>query len=282
MAFRFTLRRRMFCKALVACAAFTFGVAAAAATPFTLSAHYALSMTHVRVGEINWAVHFTNKTYVASANGNASGVFSVLVKGKGSVTTHGALVDGRPVPSRVNASVKDGHGSDDVEMTFEDGELKHVTANDPPPKDNRIIVTPNLLHGVSDPLSAMLMPVKAGALAQSDCDKTLRIFDGRRRYNLALSFKRIDKMTIKPGYNGPVLVCGVVLRPIAGYDPDSLLVRYLAGKLDLELWFAPVAGVGIIVPVRAVMPTLIGTMEIRADAFETGGADPETRPPPQR
>ena len=69
------------------------------------------------------------------------------------------------------------------------------------------------------------------------------------------------------GYAGRVLVCGVVLRPIAGYKPDSLLVRYLAGKIDLELWFAPIAGMQVMAPVRALMPTLIGTMDIEANEF---------------
>jgi hypothetical protein len=78
-------------------------------------------------------------------------------------------------------------------------------------------------------------------------------------------------MTVERGYAGPALVCGVVLRALAGYNPDSLLVRYLAGKDDLELWFAPVAGLKIIAPVRALMPTLIGTLELRATEFEPAG-----------
>jgi hypothetical protein len=78
-------------------------------------------------------------------------------------------------------------------------------------------------------------------------------------------------MQVAHGYGGPVLVCGVVLRALAGYNPDSLLVRYLAGKDDLELWFAPVAGLAVMAPVRALMPTLIGTLEIRATEFEPAG-----------
>ncbi len=278
MAFRFMLRRHLLCRALVGCAAAMAAVSAAAA-PFTMTARYAISMSRVQVGELVWAVHFSSESYVASANGNASGVFSVLVRGEGSITTRGAVVGGKPMPARVSTTVIDDDGRDEVQVAIEGGEIKRVNDHSPPPKANRIQVTPNLLHGVSDPLSAMLIPADAGAFAQSNCDRTLRIFDGRRRYNLALSFKRIDTLKIERGYSGRVLVCGVVLRPIAGYDPDSLLVRYLAGKLDLELWFAPVAGGGIIVPVRSVMPTLIGTMELRAVAFETA-AEPET-PAPQ-
>ncbi len=283
MASCVTSRRYTLCKALVACVSAMIGAGAGAADePVNMKAHYAVYMTHVRVGEITWAVYFSEETYLASANGKASGVFSVLLKGEGSVTTHGEITGGRLVPVDVKATITDDDGHDEVKMTFENGDLKHLKADGPPPKADRVRVTPNLLRDVVDPLSAMLIPVENGAFAHANCDKTLRIFDGRRRYNLVLTYKRIAKMQIDHGYSGRVLVCGVVLRAIAGYDPDSLLVRYLAGKDDLELWFAPVTGRNIIAPVRALMPTLIGTLEIYATAFEPAGPKAaQGSPPPQ-
>jgi hypothetical protein len=68
------------------------------------------------------------------------------------------------------------------------------------------------------------------------------------------------------------LVCGVVLNPIAGYVADSALVKYVAGKRDMELWFAPIAGTTIVAPVRVVMPTVIGTLKINADRFSSQAA----------
>jgi Protein of unknown function (DUF3108) len=119
-------------------------------------------------------------------------------------------------------------------------------------------------------LSAVLIPTKAGpgVLSSADCNHVLMIFDGRRRYNLALSFGRMDKVKVSRGYAGPILVCGVILQPIAGYRSDSLLVKYVAGRRDMELWFAPVAGSTVMAPVRVMMPTLIGTLKIEADRFE--------------
>ena len=65
-----------------------------AETQVNLAAHYVITMTHVRVGDLTWAVNFSEKIYLASANGKASGVFSVLVSGEGALTTHGAFADG--------------------------------------------------------------------------------------------------------------------------------------------------------------------------------------------
>jgi hypothetical protein len=260
--------RRSLCKALLACVGVAVGASALnAEQPASLAAHYVITMTHVRVGEITWAVHFSDNTYLTSANGKASGVFSVLITGEGLLTTHGAFADGRLSPMTARFDVSDDDGKYETEMTLVDGAIKHLQDRGAAPSADRIRISPNLLRGVMDPLSAMLIPVAGKLTAPANCDRTLRIFDGRRRYNLALSYKRVDQLKIARGYAGAVLVCGVVLRPIAGYRPDSLLVRYLAGKDDFELWFVPVAGLPVMAPVRALMPTLIGTMDIKANEF---------------
>jgi Protein of unknown function (DUF3108) len=287
MIYRFASGPRARFVALIGCATVLLGAGPAAApAPVSLSARYSIVMAHVAVGELTWVVYFSDGAYLASAHGKASGIFSVLVSGEGSVTTHGVIVNGQPTPINVASVVTDDDGRDDTQMSFDNGVLTDVDHKGPPPKGERIEVTPDLLHNVADPLSALLLPVGSDAFAHANCDKTLRIFDGRRRYNLALSFKRVDKMKITDGYTGPVLVCGVELRAIAGYRTDSALVRYLSGKDDLELWFAPVAGQAIVAPVRAVMPTLIGTLELRATKFVSEAVEdqpatpPATKPPP--
>ncbi len=78
----------------------------------------------------------------------------------------------------------------------------------------------------------------------------------------------MDKVALDRGYTGPILVCGVVLQPIAGYRADSMIVKYVAGRRNMELWFAPIAGTSVIAPLRVLMPTLIGTLRIQADQFE--------------
>ena len=240
----------------------------AAETQANLVAHYTITMTHVRVGELSWTVNFSDPTYLTSASGKASGVFSVLVKGEGAFSTHGAIAGALLMPATARSDVSDDDGTYETEMTFENGALKRVEDRGDAPPTDRIPVSKKFLRDVDDPLSAMLIAAEQDAMAPANCHKILKIYDGRRRYDLALSFKRIDKVKMTRGYAGPALVCGVVLHPIAGYKPDSLLVRYLAGKDDLEMWFAPIKGVAFMAPVRALMPTLIGTMDISADEFE--------------
>jgi hypothetical protein len=241
-----------------------------------LKARYTISMTGVSIGHINWFVDIDDKRYTTSANGKASGVLSVLVNGEGSVVTRGVIADGRLAPSHFTSNITDDEGKSELRMTFEDGVVTELAGQQPPPTPDRVPVKEADRRGVADPLSAMLIPVKAAgdALATANCERVLAIFDGRRRYDLTLSFKRLDKVTIERGFSGPVLVCGVVLKPIAGYRADSMIVKYVAGRRNMELWFAPIAGTSIIAPVRVLMPTLIGTLRIQADQFEAGATPP--------
>ncbi len=233
-----------------------------------LKAHYSLSMTGVSIGQIVWLAAIGDQRFTTSANGKASGVLSVLVNGEGSVDVRGTIADGRLSPRFFTSKIADDEGNAELRMTFEDGVVKELVAQAPPPGAGRLPVTDADRRGVTDPLSAMLIPAGDDALVPSNCNHVLSIFDGRRRYDLTLSYKRTDKVTLERSYSGPVLVCGVVLKPIAGYRADSTLVKYVAGRRDMELWFAPVAGTPVLAPIRVVMPTLVGTLDIQADQFD--------------
>jgi hypothetical protein len=256
-----------------------------------LKAHYAISMTGVTFGEIVWLVDIGDTLYTTTASGKASGVLSKLVNGEGSVEAQGHIAADRLNPSSYTSAITDDDGTINLQMTFVDGVATETITPQPPVYTDRVPVTDADRRGIADPLSAVLIPTKlgGGTMAASDCNHTLKIFDGRRRYNLALSYDRIDKIAIERGYSGPILVCGVVLQPIAGYRADSMMVKYVAGRRDMELWFAPIAGTSIMAPVRVLMPTLIGTLKIQADQFEAAASaatpvpvETSPLPPPPR
>src|ERR1041384_6195371 len=196
-----------------------------AQTPVRFSAHYVISMTRVSVGEITWSTNFSETSYLASATGKASGVLSVLVKGEGSLSTRGTPADGKLIPATARFDVSDDDGVYETEITFEDGVYKRTVDRGAAPPADRIPVSAKLLHDVIDPLTAFIIPFEGKALAPDNCGKTLKIFDGRRRYDLTLTFKRADRVALARGYSGPVLVCGVVLHPLGGYRPHRLPVR---------------------------------------------------------
>lgn len=255
-----------------------------------VNVHYTISMTGVTIGEITWRIDIGATLYSLTASGKASGVLSVLMNGEGSVAAQGSIAADRLNPSSYKSTIADDDGTITLQMTFTDGVATEQIAPRPPEYADRVPITDNDRRDVTDPLSAVLLPTKLGgsALATTDCDRTLKIYDGRRRYNLALSHGRLDKVAVTRGYSGPVLICEVVLQPIAGYRADSLIVKYVAGRRNMELWFAPIAGTSIMAPIRVLMPTLIGTLKIQADEFAPVAApvtpapvEASPLPPPQ-
>jgi hypothetical protein len=255
---------------LVACLAFC-SLGAAAQAEARLNAHFTISMVGVSIGQLSWAVDLNASSYTTSANGKASGALSVLVNGEGLVATRGIIEGDRLRPTFFSSNLIEDGETTGLQMTFENGGVKTLRTDAPLQTRDRIPVSEADRHGVTDPLTAMLIiapPGEKAALVPAHCDRVLPIFDGQRRYDLALSFKRLDSMKIDVGYAGPVLVCAVALKPIAGYRADSMLVKYVGGRRDMEIWFAPIVGSNVIAPARLVMPTLIGTLEIAADRFE--------------
>jgi hypothetical protein len=280
------------------------GTAAWTNTPFAdtrVTAHYAITMVGVTIGQISWVIDIGAGTYKTAASGKASGALSMLVNGEGRIATTGAIVrsmaengaaeEVRLAPSFFSSNVTEDGETVGLQMTFNNGTVKTLRS-DAPIRENmreaaRIPVTEADRHGVSDPLTAMLigipptLPPGQGVLTPAVCNRLLAIYDGQRRYNLALSYKHADRLTIERGYAGPVLVCAVVLQPIAGYRADSMLVKYAGGQRDMEIWFAPIAGTRLIAPVRLLMPTMIGTLEISADRFEAVALKPVPASPAQ-
>ena len=244
-----------------------------AQAPFTqthLDATYTITMTGVSIGQLNWTSRLTNKDYESSAKGKASGLLSVLLDGQASLRTHGNIAEGHLAASLFQSSIQDDDGDSEIRMMLDGGSVTELTVQDATPNKDRVPVKDADRRNIEDPLTAMLFAANNGAdpLLPETCNRMLAIFDGARRYTLVLSFKRRDKIAIEHSYAGPVLVCGMTLVPISGHKADSAIVKYVAKKDDLEMWLAPIAGTSIAAPIRFRAPTLLGTLELRAEKFE--------------
>ena len=204
-------------------------------------AKYEITMAQVPIGHIAWHVDLENDFYAASADGKASRILSVLMNGEGSVFTSGRIENGQIAPTYFTSSITDEDGKTELQVIFTDGVAKDSIIQAPPKPRKLVPVTDVDRRSAIDPLSAMLIPAIArdGVLEPENCDRMLMIFDGQRRYNFALTYKRMDKIKVQRGYSGPVLVCNAILQPIGGYRTDSLVVKYIAGRRDIEFWFAP-------------------------------------------
>jgi uncharacterized protein DUF3108 len=236
-----------------------------------LDARYKMTVAGIAIGKSEINVVIGSAEYTTSASGRASGVLRVLVSGEGSVSTHGAIVDGRLVPASFTSSTTREDEKADVKMTLDGGTVKDLTAQVSTTGEERVPVTEAHRKGIIDPLTALLVQVGGSGevVAAEACQRTLPIFDGRRRYDLTLSFKRIDTVKAAKGYAGPAVVCGIAFKPLAGHRPGSPLVKYLADGRDIELTLAPIAGTRVLAPFRLSIANMLGNMVVEATEFET-------------
>ncbi|HXD83914.1 MAG TPA: DUF3108 domain-containing protein, partial [Rudaea sp.] len=155
-------------------------------------------------------------------------------------------------------------------ITINNGDVKELKVDPPQDVDpERVPITEAHQHGVLDPMTASIvrMPGNGDVLSPEACHRTLAVFDGRLRYDLQFTFKRMDKVKAAKGYAGPVVVCAAYFSPVAGYIPSRASIKYLSKQREMEVWLAPVAGTRVLVPFRAQGPTPIGQAVLQASEF---------------
>jgi hypothetical protein len=238
----------------------------------TLTARYALTLADITIGEGDWIVEIDKDGYTARSNGRFRGMWRVLLGSDLAAATRGTTSQGRLVPAGYVANFAWNDDIENVRMVFRDGLVSELETKPPVPADPaRIPIAAAQLRGVIDPLTAALMPV-AGAgdvLAPAACRRTLPIFDGSHRFDIALSFKRMDTVRAETGYRGAAVVCAMTYQPVAGYSPGNFRVAYLEKARNMEMWLAPVAGTRMLAVFRISIPTVLGVAVLSATRFET-------------
>lgn len=232
-----------------------------------LEATYTASLGGIPVGRGGWSVDVNGNRYSATVHGGTVGLLRIFASGEGNGSVRGNFGN---ASSAVYASqLKTEKKTDSVRLLVNNGVVKDAAVQPPiEPDDERVPITDVHRRGVSDPLSASILrvPGTAAALGPDACHTT-SVFDGRTRYDLQLAYKRMDHVHSDKGYEGPVVVCAVYFKPIAGFILSRTAVKYLMQQRDMEVWLAPMAGTRVVVPYRVSIPTPIGLAVLEANDF---------------
>ena len=260
---------RLFRSALVSLA-LAAGLSGPALAQAKLDAKYTAYLGGVTIGRGAWVIDYRDDQYTAAASGMATGLLKMFAGGTGTSAARGSVSNGQPVARAYAATITASKKKDEVELAIENGAVKDYSVKPPSPEDpERIPIKENDRKGVTDPMTASLMRVGGNGdlMAPEACQRSSAIFDGRMRYDLKMSFKRLDKVKAEKGYQGPVVVCAVHFTPLAGHIPTRPVIKYLVGLQDMEVWLAPVTGTRIVVPFRILVPTPVGDAVIEATQF---------------
>lgn len=235
-----------------------------------LDARYTATLAGIPIGKGALAVDIGDKRYTAAASGRTTGLVRLFASGQGTSASRGFVRNGAIIPLTYASNLSSGNKAEDLRIVMRRGAVKDVSINPPPPpRADRLPVPASHRRGVVDPMSAALMYVsgKGETISAEACHRTIAIFDGRMRFDLQLSFKRMATVQAARGYQGPVAVCAVQFVPLSGYVPHRAAITYLKNQREIEIWLAPVAGTRMMVPFKLLLRTPFGLGVLEATHF---------------
>jgi len=253
-----------------AAVATTFLLGSGVSAQGKLDARYVATLAGMQIGQGAWVIEIGDDQFTAAASGMTTGLLRVFANGEGNSASRGAVRGDNLLPAIFVSTVNNDKKVEELRIVLNAGTVKELVV-DPPttPNPNRIPLTDAHRRGVVDPMSAALIrvPGNGDPVSPEACRRTLPIFDGRMRFDLQLSFKRIENVQARRGYQGPVAVCGVQFVPLAGFVPERLAIKYLTAQQDMEMWLAPIPGTRVVVPYRISLQTPLGRGVLEAVQF---------------
>jgi hypothetical protein len=233
-------------------------------TAARITAVYRVDLGNFNLGTFKLTTTFRGEEYQMRGEGRFTILQGLIYEWRGVTASAGRVTSQGPAPAMYALNYSDGgKKTAQLRMTFDDRGVSSVSMfPGKRPNPRTIPVTQEQLEGVLDPMSGAFLSAQSenpnGDLAV--CDKTLPVFDGRQRYDLVVSPKRMVtvKRTTPGGYGGPAVICAVKFIPIAGYQPDNPAIRLMQQSNEIEVWLIPVRASNRYVPYRIVLPTPVG------------------------
>jgi hypothetical protein len=236
--------------------------------PAAVHARYRLSYLGVSVGQIDMTSKTAGGTYEMSGSGKVTALLGA-VKWSGASNVSGTMENGAPHPTAFNNQVSNSKKSWATAIGYKNRAAPDVTLTPPPgdPPPELVPLTPVHKTGALDPLSAVMLLTQADG--RPPCARRLPIFDGKQRYDLVFSFKRMTRLP-SPKENGGTevaVVCRVAYEPIAGYLANEATKTYVANR-DTEVVLRRIPGTEMLIPYSVTVPTAWGTGSMTMEKIE--------------
>ncbi|AVF03941.1 hypothetical protein C4375_09530 [Devosia sp. I507] len=247
--------------ALVAALA-PLSLSAAQAAPVDARASYVVTVGGINVAMVDIDLDDDGARYGLELSARVAGLGSVVASGSASARVSGTST-GASLQSQSFALETRANG--DVFTASVGYEGRNVSAFQvqPPVTDSydRVPLERAHLTGVGDFLSAFIL--KGDGLEPGLCQRTLKIFTGVERFDIALGFLDNDEATSpRTGYQGPLVACSLDYRPISGHFESSEMTNYLAQTSRMILWYAPLGQTGYFIPYRVIIGTSMGDLSM--------------------
>jgi len=253
--------------------------AAFAPTPVEeLAVNYDVNMGGFTLGSGQLRAQIMDTAYDAQIYIRTAGLADWLFNSQYENTSNGSWVDGDIFPAAYNSDFR-GRRDDDyqtVQIGY-DETTPFLVDSDPSygPRLERFPVTEEQRANSYDPLNAAMHLISGMPFTEEDpCGTRIRVFDGRRRYDLVMEYVGREDIRVRQGevWDGETLVCQLNYEEVAGFKPqpeDDELPRP-----PMTLYIAELDE-GYFVPVRVRAPTPLGSMVMAATFVRVRTVMPE-------
>ncbi|MFK7791585.1 MAG: DUF3108 domain-containing protein [Devosiaceae bacterium] len=239
----------------------------AQASASSLRVTYAARLAGIRIGTGVLSVNMDGNRYTANISARTSAVGRLVSQGQGEAIARGVLGSSNAIPVSYDLTASEEDLTNIVRMRLSRGDITELSAEPPLSEHpNRVTVRAQHRRDVVDPVSALLMPVpnSESATGPAACNRTIPMFDGRQRYDIAFSFVRMEQVQFG---NGQAVVCRVRYRPIAGHRDNRRTNLELAQNTNMYVWLTQVADGALVAPVRLEIGLDFGTLSVQALDF---------------
>ncbi len=234
-------------------------------------------------------IRLRDQSYNARIGAQLAGVPGWFVEWGAEIQSDGTIEGGRLDPEQyVLDRVRRGESQ---KTTLDFGREGQVDVSfDPVRNNSNGLVPPELLPESLDPLSGLLTVIHT-VTEGGECEATVPVFDGRRRYNLVFTDQGMHE--VRPSrhsiFAGQARKCRMQLEPVAGAfrdqddddddgdgfwntDPEN------APRRRLDIWLAePISG-GPVLPVRMVGRSSIGAVVVHLRSVNISSSTAEAEP----
>jgi hypothetical protein len=232
--------------------------------PSRVDATYRVAFNGFDIGKFEFHADISGSSYTVQGDAQLSALLGAF-KWEGVTRSSGSLGRTGPHPAGYTFDFNGVGKKGSIKLGFQQGNVTSVSALPPiPPEPDTVELRDADLKAVLDPLSAVLAISRTPT--GNPCAKRVPVFDGKQRFDLALSYLRQQAVgEARPsGQPGVAVVCRVRFVPISGHRM-SAETKHMASTEGIEIAFRPVPSAAIHVPYQISIPTIAGSATLTAE-----------------
>ena len=166
----------------------------------------------------NILMKFKEKKYSLKISAKSIGVFSLILNWEQTIKSFGVIEESKFKSFRYHSADVRGKKNGYIEINFQNSPPEIISAQPDPSTDKRRNINNSLLVDVNDPAASIFN------LALDECKNTVKVFDGKRIYNIKILKKERSVL------NDPLLSkrkintynCSYEIERLAGYTKKEL------------------------------------------------------------